>query len=187
VEGDGPIDWWAESCTAGIVTAFVALFGAVAGVIWHALAPVLDPHVAYTDPEVVSKLMVGDDLWLALVGIVAGVVCVLAVVVVAPRSIDGPGALVGLAVGGCLAMLVADRVGYLIGVPGLHTTVGALYPGISAKSTAYLIGLFDFKARMTAVLLSWPLASVLLTAAIAWVRAVKQPTPQVYPAYPGSP
>ena len=184
---DAPVDWWAEARAAALVTVFVALLGAVVGVVWHAVAPPLDAHAAFANLDEATKPLIGDDLWLAMLGAIAGAICAAAVAVSAPYASGGPGAQVGLVVGGVVAMLVADRVGYLIGLPALRDTVNATYPQASPDGVKSVVSLLAFKVRAHAVLLTWPMASIVVSAAINWVRAINQPTLRVIPSYPGSP
>jgi hypothetical protein len=190
---DGPADasyrinWRAEIVTAVVVVLFVAVIGSAVGLIWHAVAPHVDIHAAINNPEEKTKALVGDDLWLGLLGLIAGVVCVVAVFVVMPDMVDGPGAMIGLVVGGLLAMFVADRVGYLVGVSSVRSTLVAAFPGASSKGIDNVVGLLDFKVRATAMMVSWPAASLVVSLMFTWTRAVKQPTLRTIPAYPGSP
>jgi hypothetical protein len=178
--------WFGEALVAIVVAVFATLLGSLVGVVWHALAP----HVAIVPAAQGSadamKALIGDDLWLALLGIVAGVVCVAALVAVSPRASARPGAMVGLAVGGLLGMLVAARVGHLIGHGDLTHALRTQVPGIGAADIKLVLSYFDFSARWKAALLSWPIASVLLNAVIAAMRVPNQPTRLVLSAYPGS-
>jgi hypothetical protein len=180
------LDWRAEALIALVVTAFATLLGSVVGVVWHALAPQVAIIPAAEGSAQAMKALIGDDLWLALLGIVAGVLCVGVSVAVAPASTDGPGAAVGLAVGGLLGMLVAARVGHLIGHRDLTDVLRAQAPGLSSADVKRVLSFLDFSARWKAALLSWPIVSVLLHAAIAGVRGANQPTRLVLSAYPGS-
>lgn len=181
------LQWWAEARAVLLVAVFSALLGGAVGVIWHAMAPHLDIHGVLRGSDSANKALIGDDLWLGFLGIIAGVVCVVILSTVAPRLIDGPGGQLGLAVGGCLGMLVADRVGHQIGVPGLTTAIRAAYPGASAHGISYVVGVYDFKVRATAMLLSWPITAVLLGSMVAWWRAINPPTTAIVATYPGSP
>ncbi|HEX3898616.1 MAG TPA: hypothetical protein VHW74_05540 [Mycobacteriales bacterium] len=182
-----PINWRAEIVTAVVLAIFVALLGSAVGLIWHAVAPHIDVNAALDNPEEKTKALMGDDLWLGLLGLIGGVVCVALVAVAAPDSLDGPGALVGLVVGGFLAMYVADRVGYLVSGSSLRMTLSAAFPDATPKGLDSVVGLLDFKVRAMAVMISWPLASLLVSSTITWLRAIKQPTVRPVPAYPGSP
>jgi hypothetical protein len=181
------IDWRAEIITAVVLAIFVALLGSAVGLIWHAVAPHVDVHAAINNPEEKTRALMGDDLWLGLLGLIAGVVCVVLVIVVVPESFDGPGALVGLVVGGFLAMYVADRVGYLVSGSSLRTTLNAAFPDASPQGVGTVVRLLDFKVRAMAVMVSWPVASLLVSTSITWLRAIKHPTVRPVPAYPGSP
>jgi hypothetical protein len=181
------INWRAEIVTAIVLAIFVAMLGSVVGLIWHAVAPHVDIHAAINNPEEKTRALLGDDLWLGLLGLIAGVVCVVLVAVVAPASLDGPGGLVGLVAGGFLAMYVADRVGYLASGSSLRTTLSAVFPDASPKGLDSVVTLLDFKVRAMFVMISWPMASLFVSSGITWLRAIKQPTVRAVPAYPGSP
>ena len=183
-----PVDWSLEAGTALLVTVFGALFGAIVGVLWHAVAPQIGVVAAVEGSSAATKALIGDDLWLGLLGIVAGVVAVLLVTLVAPNATGGPGAQVGLAVGGVLGMLVAARVGHLIGHQDLAGVVATRFPQGGQRVVDLVLGYFDFKVRASAVLLTWPMASIFLSTSIAWVRALKnQPTVRPASPYPGFP
>lgn len=187
VETTGWISWRAEVVTAVVVILAVAALGGAVGLIWHAVAPHVDVPAAINNPEEHTKALMGDDLWLALLGIIAGVLCGVVLFVLSPTVAEGPGALVGLVAGGFLAMLVADRVGYLVGVDSLRHTLNAAFPHATPKGIDGVVSLLDFRVRATAMLLTWPVASLLVTAITTWSRAVKQPTVGGVAAYPGSP
>lgn len=187
VASTGWINWRTEIATAVVLAIFIALLGSAVGLIWHAVAPHVDVHAAINNPEEKTRALMGDDLWLGLLGIVAGVICVVVVVLVAPDSLDGPGALVGLVVGGLLAMYVADRVGYLVSGSSLRTTLTAAFPDASTKGIGTVVTLLDFKVRAMGVMVAWPMASLLVSSSVTWLRGIKQPTTRAIPAYPGSP
>jgi hypothetical protein len=84
-------------------------------------------------------------------------------------------------------MYVADRVGYLVGIDSLRTTLHTAFPTASPQGIDGVVKLLDFKVRATAMMISWPTASLLVGSLITWVRAVNRPTAVAVPAYPGSP
>jgi hypothetical protein len=181
------VDWRAEARNALVVTLYVALFGSVVGVVWHAIAPRLDVDRVLHGSEAAMKPLIGDDVWLGVLGCLAAVICVAALIAVSPNTARGPGAQVGLVVGGILAMLVADRVGHLIGHGAFVATVRNEYPtGTPARSIDYVAGLLDLKARATAVLFTWPVVSVVLNVLIVAMQRPNQPTRLRVSTYPGS-
>jgi hypothetical protein len=171
-----PLDWWREARTAAVVAVFAALLGSVVGVIWHAAAPTVGILAAVNGSAAAMKPFVGDDVWLGFLGVIAGIVCVLVLVVVAPEASRGPGAQLGLAVGGLLGMLVAARIGHRIGHHHVVEALQAAFPRGNAAGIRSVASLLDFKVRATGVLLSWPVASVVLGAVTAWVHELRQPT-----------
>lgn len=182
------LDWRVvEARITLLVAAYAALFGAVVGVVWHAIAPAIAVARAINGSEAASKSLIGDDAWLALLGIAAGVVCVLMLFLVSPHAAVGPGAQLGLAVGGFLGMLVAARVGHLVGHHAVVSAVAARFPHATPAGIGQVASIFDFRVRAKGVLFAWPIASVFLCALIEWIRALKEPTPLRAAAYPGSP
>ncbi len=180
------MSWWAEARSALLVATFATLLGSVVGVLWHALAPQVEIVAAAQGSASAMKALIGDDLWLGLLGIIAGIVCVALMWVAAPHASRGPGAFIGLAVGGLLGALVAARVGHLAGHRDLTNVLRARAPGISSADIKLVLSYFDFSARWKSVLFTWPLASVLLNALIAGFRVANEPTRLVASAYPGS-
>jgi hypothetical protein len=178
--------WRTEIRTAVLVTAFLALLGSAVGILWHALAPEIGIVAATNGSTAAMKPLIGDDAWLGGLGILAGILSVLVLVVVARDTSDGPGAMVGLAVGGFLGMLVAARVGHLIGHRELTDAVRNGFPGVTPKGIELVLGYFDFTVRAKGVLFSWPLAAVLLNGVIVFMRSLNEPPPQRLSTYPGS-
>lgn len=184
------IRWRKELGTAVLVTAFVTLFGSVVGVIWHWVAPRVDIiPLATRGSEEALKPLIGADVWLGALGTIAAVLCVAVLAIVSRDAMDGPGASVGLAVGGILAMLVAARVGHLMGQHDLFNTLRSAYPhptaAIDRQLKAY-VQPYGLGVRAQGVLLSWPLVAVLLNGVIVGVRTANQAPPARVSAYPGS-
>jgi hypothetical protein len=119
-------------------------------------------------------------MWLALLGILAGVVTLAVALLIAPDATSGPGAVLGLAVGGVLGSLVAAQVGHLVQHPHVLADLRVAYPGITRQSTATILGYFDFRVRAKAVLVAWPLAAVIGHTLVTILR-------QYSPAWPGRP
>lgn len=153
--------WLAAELRLGlIVAAYSALLGAVVGLIWQAGAPQVHLGAAINGSESAAKPLIGDDVWLGLLGIAAGVVVAVVVLALGRDRERGPGEVLGLAIGGVLGALVAARVGDLA---RHHETVQALaraVPGVSSGETSRLLGYFGFHVRATGVLLMWPVAAV---------------------------
>ncbi|MGN6473242.1 MAG: hypothetical protein ACTHK4_06290 [Mycobacteriales bacterium] len=187
VVGD-PVNWRIEGRTAAVVAVFATLLGSLVGVVWHAVAPRIN-IVGIAAGRLTGtgfKPMIGDDVWLGVVGIAAAVVCVAALLLVAPDAARGPGATVGLAIGGFLGMLVAARVGHLIGHSDFDSTLRAAYPNAPVPRITAFLGYYDFSLRAKAALFTWPLVSLALNTLILSLRTGNQPTPLMASAYPGS-
>jgi hypothetical protein len=191
---DQRTDWSAEARTAAVVTVFAALLGSVVGVIWHAVAPTVGLLAAVNGSAAAMKPFIGDDVWLGFLGAIAGVVCVLVLTLTAPEASRGPGAQIGLAAGGFLGMLVAARVGHQIGHSDVNHSLQAIFRGGDPAGIRRVVTLLDFKVRATGMLLSWPIVSVVVSAATTWVRAFTAPAAPInsqqvpFPSlYSGSP
>src|SRR6201999_1632168 len=63
-----PIRWGTEIVVAGFVTAYSAVLGGLVGVIWPHVAPRVRLVPAINGSEAASKALLGDDMWLALLG-----------------------------------------------------------------------------------------------------------------------
>ena len=74
----------------------------------------------------------------------------------------GPGAAIGLLTGGILAAFVAERVGFLARRPD---TIDSLH-GIGLSTAPPVLDLVDFKIRLAAVLLAWPVAALVAHASV---------------------
>ena len=149
----------------GILTAlYVTLAGAVAGLIWAAVAPKLSKPDLLSLSGAMFHPQVGADAWFLLVGGVAGVVCTLAATLTFGEP--GPGMVGGLAVGGLAAAFVADRVGYLAELDGSTKMAVA-----TLRSLGYTpdVAEIDFRIRSLGVLTVWPIASL---AAVGLVMAI---------------
>jgi hypothetical protein len=182
-----PVGWRAELRVMVLVTMFSALLGEAVGLIWHALAPTVGIVAAAEGSSAATKALIGDDLWLALLGIVAGVVCVALLIVVAPDGARGPGATLGLAVGGVLGSIVAARVGHLVGHHDLTGVLHSSLPQVSDKVDRLILHYFDFTVRAKPVLVAWPAAATLLNTLIVAVRRTNRSVPAYGYTYPGYP
>jgi hypothetical protein len=128
--------------------------------IWPRVAPHLRLGDAINGSEAATKALLGDDMWFALLGIIAGVAAMVVAAVMARDAAAGPGGVLGLAVGGVLGSLVAAQVGHLVQHPHVLAALTSSYPGITTHSIHTILGYFDFKLRAKAVLVAWPLAAV---------------------------
>ncbi|HVU61663.1 MAG TPA: hypothetical protein VHA79_08675 [Mycobacteriales bacterium] len=184
------VSWRLEARNALLVTTYLALFGSVVGIIWHAFAPRVDIlPLAVRGSQGAMKPLIGADVWLGGLGLAAAVVCVLTLAVVHRDAMEGPGATVGLAVGGILGMLVAARVGHLLGRHDLYDTLRTIYPHPTAAVDHQLhayVRTWDLGVRAQGVLLAWPLAAVLLNGIVVAFRRPNQAPPGSWSAYPGS-
>jgi hypothetical protein len=154
------VRWEAELTVAGWITVFVTVAGGAAGLIWAALAPKLSNDALKAGSDVTFRAQSGADAWFLIVTLVAGAIC--AVVVCALFGQRGPGAAIGLGVGGLLAALVADRIGY---VSEHHSTAAALqalglHPGGHAPGD--VVAELDFRVRALGVLTAWSLVAMLV-------------------------
>jgi Flp pilus assembly pilin Flp len=161
-----PVDWRHEAVVLGLVTAFSTLLGGAVGPIWHALAPKLNLVSAENGSAAATKALLSDDIWFGLIGIAAGVFCVAVVAFVSPRLVRGPGAMLGLAVGGLLGSLVAAHVGHHIGHDDMLSALHRIYPDAKPGGIRDYLGFYDFKVRAAAVVLGWPLAAVVIAALV---------------------
>jgi hypothetical protein len=164
------VKWRSEVLVGVLVVAYSVVLGGAVGLIWARVAPHIDLVAAINGSEAATKALLGDDMWLALLGIIAGVVSVAVLALVARDAGSGPGAVIGLAVGGLLGSLVAARVGHLVRQPHIVADLHTSFPGITHHSVTVIVGYFDFRVRATAVLVAWPLAAVLVHAAASALR-----------------
>jgi hypothetical protein len=146
-------DYRDELKTAGLVALAPIIAAVPVGILWWLVAPVARLH--YVDGSVLlsegeGESAVAADGWFAVCAAVAGLVC--AALVFARLRRARIGALVGLAVGGLLAAVLAWRLGVLLGPGSIRDSIKGLHSG------AFFDGPLDVSAK--GVLLLWPLASV---------------------------
>jgi uncharacterized membrane protein YeaQ/YmgE (transglycosylase-associated protein family) len=140
--------------TAGVgTTLLVALLGAPVGLLWAAIAPKVDLVVTAdgVDPNSYwTKEFVAADAWFLIIGMLVGALCgVLAWQLSRRHQLA---AVFGLTVGGLLAALIAWRVGHLVDVSRLSTTLASLNGRLPVDPT------LDLRAK--GVLFAWPFAAV---------------------------
>jgi len=177
-------DWREEGVIFALVTVFSTLLGGAVGPLWHAAAPHVNLVSAADGSAAASKLLIGDDLWLGLLGILAGVLCVTLLMIIAPRTGQGPGAVLGLALGGLLGAIVAAHIGHQIGHHQISNQLAVTFPHAGRSGLRSFLGLYDFRVRARAVLLGWPvaaLASIGLVAVAGSIRDAGRPEPINYP------
>jgi membrane protein YqaA with SNARE-associated domain len=169
-EAEAAISWRTEGLVALVVVACSAVLGGLVGLVWPRVAPHIHVVPAVNGSEAATKALLGDDMWLALLGAIAGVVSVVLLAFIARDTGSGPGAVVGLAIGGLLGSIVAARVGHLVEHPHIVIAIRAGFPGITPHSVTAIVGYFDFRVRARAVLVAWPLTAVALHAVLATLR-----------------
>jgi len=152
-----------ELATAVVTVLYVTLLGAAAGLVWSAVAPRLSVRALVNNSDAAFHAQIGADAWFLLVGGIAGALCTLLALALGRR--DGPGLVVGLAVGGIAAAFVADRVGYLDD----HQSTAAALRALGAHPGGALVSELDFRIRALGVLAAWPVASLLVLAVIVAV------------------
>ena len=153
-----------DMVTAVVTTVLVALSGAVAGLVWEAVAPKLVLSRAIQGDEVAFKAQVGADVAFVAVALAAGVLCA-AVALILFRA-RGPGLVAGLALGGVAAAFVADRVGYLV---DRAATLTAIHAAGVAHPSPLGVSLLDFRLRALGVVVAWPLAAVVVVALVEMI------------------
>jgi hypothetical protein len=168
-----PILWRREAVVAGLVATYSVVLGGVVGLLWAKFAPHLAIAQAAQGSEAASKAVLGDDLWLAMLGGIAGLVCVAVLAMVARDSGRGPGAVLGLAVGGLLGTMVAAQVGHLVQHPDLVAQLHQAFPTLDDQTVGRVLGFFDFKLRWKAVLIAWPVAAVVMQALVVIGRYLR--------------
>lgn len=171
---EAQVRWGPEALVALIVVAYSVVLGGAVGLIWPRVAPHVRLADAIDGSEAATKALLGDDLWLGLLGIFAGVLSVALLTLIARDAGGGPGGVVGLAVGGLLGSIVAAHVGHLVQEPHIRSELKASFPGITTHSITTIVGYFGFRVRARAVLVAWPIAAVALHAATAAFRYRRQ-------------
>lgn len=164
------VKWGSEALVALLVVAYSTVLGGAVGLIWPRVAPHIRLADAIDGSEAATKALLGDDLWLGLLGIFAGVLSVALLALIARDSGWGPGGVLGLAIGGLLGSLVAAHVGHLVQEPHILSQLKASFPGITPHSLTTITGYFGYRVRARAVLVAWPIAAVVLHGATAAFR-----------------
>ncbi|HET6817089.1 MAG TPA: hypothetical protein VFH66_07690 [Mycobacteriales bacterium] len=155
------VRWPHDALVALLTATMVTLTGAVVGLIWSATAPKLSLRAVVAGSEATFKSQIGADGRFLFLGLIAGVICAGVVVALGER---GPGAVLGLAVGGVLAALVANRVGV---VAQQDATLSALR-SLGIPHSAHVLDLVGFRVRAQGVLLAWPIAALVVHGLVTW-------------------
>lgn len=163
-----PVNWARELVIAVVGTLFVALSGAIAGLIWDAAAPKLSSSALAASANQTFRPQIGADAWFLLVTLVAGLVVATAFCLVIGRP--GPGAAVALAVGGLLAALVADRVGF---VAERHAAVLTLHAA-GYPTTGDYVTQVDFRVHALSVVAAWPLVALAVLGVFVGIDALRR-------------
>ena len=135
----------------GLVAVALILVGAPLGVLWALLSPSLDLVAVSDGSEDAFRVQLSADLVLGVLVVVVGAAA--GVLAWTRRPRHGTSVVLGLAVGGLLACLVAARVGYLYELPGLRASVR---PDLGQQT----LDLISFRLRAKAVLVVLPLVAV---------------------------
>jgi hypothetical protein len=166
----------ADLWTAVLGTIAVVAVGAIAGLIWFAIAPraaAVRNNASYGTIDPYTKAFVRDDVTFLAVTLVAGVLCAIVAALIARHR--GVAVAVSMAVGGFGASYLAGWLGrYLTGGPALHwadhTSVGDHRYFIEVTDRQFLLG--------------WPLAALVVTFLIALAMPPQPEAPQAPPRWP---
>jgi len=151
-----PVDWPAEAVVAVLGTVYLAIAGAIAGLLWDAAAPKLSFRDLAASASATFHPQIGADAWFLLVTVLVGLVSSVALCLVVRRP--GPGAAIALAVGGLLGAFVADRVGFMA---ERHQAIVGLR-AVGFPATGDLVTQVDFRVRALGVVAGWPLVALVV-------------------------
>jgi len=163
-----PINWAAETVIAVAGTMFVAITGAVAGLLWDGAAPKLSFRALAVSADQTFRPQIGADAWFLLITVLVGLAVSVAFCLVVRRP--GPGAAVALGAGGLLATLVADRVGF---VAERHAAVEGLH-AVGYRATGDLITQVDFRVHALGVIVGWPLVALAVLGVFVGIDAMRR-------------
>ena len=167
---EAAINWRAEGVVALLVATYSAILGAAVGLVWPRVAPQVRVLHAAQGSEAALKALLGDDVWLAFLGILAAAVCTAVLAISARDAGRGPGGMVGLAMGGLLGSLVAVHVGHMSSSPHISGPRVTAFPSPHFDQVTHVLSVLRFTLRDKAALLAWPVAAVGLQAATLIVR-----------------
>lgn len=144
---------WREDTLTGLLTAaVVVLLGAPTGLLWSALAPHARVVVAGGEgfiADAQTEVFIAGDGWFVGITLLAGILTGVLGWLAARGS--GPFVVVGLAVGGALAALVASRVGLRVGQD-------ALLAAVRGGADGDYVGNVALQAK--AAIVVWPLGAM---------------------------
>jgi hypothetical protein len=149
------VRWRHDGFVLIVTAALVTVAGAGMGLIWSATAPKLSIRALAAGSEATFKSQVGADARFLLLSVLAGVVCAAVVLGFGQR---GPGAVLGLAVGGLLAALVANHVGVL----AQHDATMSALKSLGLSHSTRVLDLVGFRVRAQGVLLAWAIAALVV-------------------------
>jgi hypothetical protein len=162
-----PVNWPVEVIVAVVGTVYMALAGAVAGLLWDAAAPKLSFRDVANSASQTFRPQIGADAWFLLITMLVGLVAAVGLCLFIRRP--GPGAAVALAGGGLLGALVADRVGF---VAEQHAAVAGLH-AIGFRVTGDIVRLVDFRVHALGVIAGWPLVALAVLGIFVGIDALR--------------
>ena len=155
------VRWPQDAWVFGVTTALVVILGAVAGLVWAAVAPKLSIAAVLAGHEEPFRSQIGADAWFLLVSALAGVLTALVATIL---RADGPATTAALGIGGTAAAFVAARVGYL----AQHADVLSALRAVGLDPSDVSLEVVDFRLRALGVVVAWPIAALLVhTCAVA--------------------
>jgi hypothetical protein len=154
--------------SAVLLGLYTVLVGGAAGLLWASIAPKLSVPALAAGSDATFRAQVGADAWFLLVAALAGIVCTL--MAVAFVGEPSPAVVTALAVGGLVAAIVADRIGYL----SERGATGHALRAIGAHPDGSLISEIDFRVRALGVLTAWPIASLAAVGLVLAINAARR-------------
>ncbi|TDD83045.1 hypothetical protein E1298_21905 [Actinomadura rubrisoli] len=132
----------------------MALLGPPAGLLWAKIAPkvtyvIVQGQPLLADPE--GQGPIGIDARFALIALVAGLLCGVAAYAAGGRRND-VALILGLAVGGAAAAVLAWRTGHMVGLDAFHRAAR------HGRDGSTVTGVADLRAK--GLLVFWPLPAV---------------------------
>jgi hypothetical protein len=166
----GLVAWRRDIVVALAAVAGMVLLGAPVGLLWSVVAPhvhalVTSDGITLTDPEP-KGFIAADGVFLFLT-LAVGVV--VAAVVGWLDDAPGPLTVVALALGGCLAAIIAWHVGHRVGLESFTKFLEHGRPGEQMDAVVRL--------RAKTVVLGWGLGAAIGYGAAVALRPVPKPAP----------
>ncbi|MFI0484502.1 hypothetical protein [Actinomadura sp. 9N215] len=140
--------------TWAVTAAIVTLTGPLVGVLWAKTVPEVTYVIVQGEPLLAQpegQGPIGIDARFALIALVAGLLCGVAGFLAGGRG-DDVAMLLGLAVGGTAAAVLAWKIGHTIGLDAFQDAVQ------TARDGTTVTGVADLRAK--GVLVFWPLPAV---------------------------